>query len=106
MFSVHGSLGSRGARVLLLPVPFFQESGFAFSDISLIARRIDKRIGTTAGHLRVFRLQTEIGAVRPEEQIAGQTLENLERLDVVFRNLRIILIAHEDEARVYIWTAD
>src|SRR5437588_9580956 len=103
---VYQPLRRRGTGVLLLAFPFFLERSFALGNISLITIRIDQRVPSDGLHLLVLGLQAKIGPVCSQKKIAGKTLEHAERLDVILRNLRVVLVAHEHVPGIYIGTAD
>src|SRR5207247_5819126 len=100
------SLRRRRARILLLPVPLFQEGGFAFFDGRFVAGRIDERVGPARFHLFVLRFQAEIVAVGAQEIVHRQAFENLEGLHIIVRDLRIIFVADEDRATVHVRATD
>jgi hypothetical protein len=61
---------------VLVALPFFAERRFTFCDVGLVALRVDKRIRFAIFHLFVFGLQAEVRAVRSEEYVARQALED------------------------------
>src|SRR5437867_4488031 len=92
--------------MLLPPLQLFRESGFADCNIRFVAGGIDKWIRSARFHLFVFRFQAEIVAMRAQEQIDRQALQDLEGLHVIVRDLRIILVADEKSAGVHVGAAD
>src|SRR5207245_4760575 len=93
------SPGSR-TRVLLLSFPFFSKCRVTLGNVGLIAFRINERVRAACFHLWIFLLQSEVSAVRAEKKVTRQALETGKGFDVILRDLRVVLVAHQNVAGV------
>src|SRR5579863_8651182 len=91
-------LWRRGAGVLLLPLPLLAEGIVALRDVGFVTIRIDEWIRRAGLHLFILGFQAEVGAMRAEEDVAGETLQDREHLHVIVGDPRIILVANQNVA--------
>src|ERR1700686_5466576 len=99
-------LRRRRTGILLLPLPFFLEGGFPFRHVCLVPLWVDEWIRFACFSLLVLGFHPEICPMRPQKKIARQSFEYLEGLDVILRDLWILLVSHQHISRIYVGAAD
>src|SRR5262245_6214400 len=97
--------GCGTARVSLLPLPLPAERLCLRGDVVFVPRGIDEGVGSTGFQLGGFFLQSEIGAVRSEEEVDRQFLQDLECFHVVFGDARVLRVSDEKITGVHVRAA-
>ncbi len=84
---------------------FLLECLLAIRNVGLVSRGVDEGVLIAVLPARVFIDEVEVGAVRAEENVAWQLVEDRKATLVIFGDLRIGSVANQLVARVHIWAA-
>src|SRR5919108_4672427 len=93
-------------RRSLLPRQLCSERPLPLGHVPLIALRIDECCPLTALQACVLPLEVEKAAMRAQEYVGRQGLQDAKRALVISRDLRIARVLHEAVTRIHIGTAD